>query len=178
VGKPIPGVEIRIAGGEPVGEILAYGPNVMKGYYKRRDLTASVIDGQGWLHTGDLGYFDEDGYLYLTGRAKDVIVTASGVNVYPEELEAYLAKIPLIKEACVLGVKVKEGIKKGSEEVVAVVVPREGVGEEEIKSAINKLNLQLADYKRIARIIFRAEELPKTRLLKVKKYTLRKELGL
>jgi long-chain acyl-CoA synthetase len=178
VGKPIPGVEIKIAGNEPVGEILAFGPNIMKGYYKRKDLTAEVIDQRGWLHTGDVGYLDEDGYLYITGRAKDVIVTASGVNVYPEEIEGLLGKIPLIKEACILGAKVKEGLRKGTEEVVAVVVPKEGVGEEEIKLAINELNSRLADYKRIARIIFRKEELPKTRLLKVKKYALRKELNL
>ena len=178
VGKPIPGVEIKIAGSETAGEILAFGPNIMKGYYKRKDLTAEMLDSGGWLHTGDVGYLDEEGYLFITGRSKDVIVTASGVNVYPEELEPMVNKISTVKEACILGAKIKGGLRKGTEEVVAVVVPKEGADENLIKTAISELNNKLADYKRIARIIFRKEELPKTRLMKVKKFALRKELGL
>ncbi|MGB9613515.1 MAG: AMP-dependent synthetase/ligase [Candidatus Margulisiibacteriota bacterium] len=178
VGKPIPGVEIRIAGGGEVGEILAFGSNVMQGYYQRKDLTAEVINQSGWLHTGDIGYLDEEGYLFITGRLKDVIVTASGVNVYPEEIEALLKNIPGIKEGCILGSKVKEGLRKGAEEVVAIIVPTETATEEEIRGEIMKLNSKLADYKRISRIIFRKEELPKTRLMKIKKYSLRKELDL
>lgn len=178
VGKALPGVEIKIQGMDPVGEILAFGPNIMKGYYKRKDLTREIIDPSGWLHTGDIGYLDEEGHLYITGRSKDVIVTASGVNVYPEELEFLLKKITEIKEVCILGTKVKEGLRKGTEEVVAVVFPNEGVGEKQVKDAIQVFNKGLADYKRIARVIVRKEELPKTRLLKIKKFAVRKELDL
>jgi long-chain acyl-CoA synthetase len=177
VGRPIPGVEVRIAGPETVGEIVAAGPNVMLGYYRQPELTAKVLIG-GWLYTGDLGYFDRDGFLFITGRSKDLIVTGSGVNVYPEEIEARLGKLPPVKECCVMGTVVETGLRKGSEEVLAVVVPKEGRGEPEIKTAVAELNRELTDYKRIARLIVRTEELPKTRLMKVKRFELRKELGL
>jgi long-chain acyl-CoA synthetase len=177
VGRPIPGVEIRIAGTDAVGEILATGPNIMLGYYQRPDLTSKVIIN-GWLYTGDIGYFDQEGFLFITGRSKDIIVTGSGVNVYPEEIETLLNKLPPVKECCVLGTVVSSGLRKGSEEVLAVVVPKEGRGEPEVKAAVDELNKKLTDYKRIARLIVRQEELPKTRLLKVKRFELRKELGL
>jgi long-chain acyl-CoA synthetase len=176
-GKPIPGIKIKIAGNEPVGEILASGPNIMKGYYRRKDLTDEIIK-TGWLYTGDVGYLDEEGYLFITGRCKDVIVTAAGVNVYPEEIEFHLNKLTAVKETCVLGTKIKEGIRKGSEEVTAVIVPKEGFGEAAVRGAVAELNRGLAEYKRIARIIVRQEELPKTRLQKVKRFAVRKEMGL
>ena len=178
VGTALPGVKLKVVGNESIGEILAYGPNVMKGYYKRQDLTDEVIDKDGWFHTGDLGYMDKDGFLFITGRAKDVIVTGSGVNVYPEEIEFMMKKIPAIKEAAILGSKIKEGIRKGMEEVLAVVVPNENVSDEAVNQAIKELNQKLADFKRIARVIIRKEELPKTRLLKIKKFLVRKEYGL
>lgn len=177
VGRPIPGVEIRIAGTDAVGEILATGPNIMTGYYQRPELTSKVIIN-GWLYTGDLGYFDQAGFLFITGRSKDLIVTGSGVNVYPEEIETLLNKLPPVKECCVLGAVVGAGLRKGSEEVLAVVVPKEGRSEAEVKAAVGELNKKLTEYKRIARLIVRQEELPKTRLMKVKRFELRKELGL
>ncbi len=177
VGRPIPGVEIRIAGPETTGEIVATGPNIMRGYYKQPELTAKVLI-DGWLYTGDLGYFDRDGFLFITGRSKDLIVTGSGVNVYPEEIETLLNKLPPVKESCVMGVTVAAGLRKGSEEVLAVVVPKEGKTEAEVKAAVDGLNRKLTDYKRIARLIVRPAELPKTRILKVKRFELRKELGL
>ncbi|MEE8637631.1 MAG: AMP-binding protein, partial [Candidatus Margulisiibacteriota bacterium] len=158
VGRAIPGVEIRISGTDPVGEILAFGPNIMKGYYKRKELTSRVVVN-GWLQTGDVGYLDEEGHLFITGRSKDVIVTASGVNVYPEEIEFPLSKIPTIKEACVMGAKVKEGVRKGTEEVIALIVPDmehfEKLGhtedpfiQETISNEVQSLNKKMADYKR------------------------------
>ncbi len=188
VGKVIPGVEIKIAGTDTVGEILAFGPNIMKGYYKQKELSSRILIN-GWLHTGDVGYLDEEGYLFITGRSKDVIVTASGVNVYPDEIEFALNKLEAIKESCVFGDKVKEGVRRGTEQVAALIVPDmehfEKIGKtddesvkQEIDKEVKELNKRMVDFKRIARFMLRKEELPKTRLKKIKRFELRKELGI
>jgi long-chain acyl-CoA synthetase len=188
VGRPIPGVEIKIAGNDIVGEILGFGPNIMLGYYKRKDLTDKVIIN-GWLWTGDVGYLDETGHLFITGRSKDVIVTGSGVNVYPEELEFSLKKNPLFKEVCIMGEKIKEGLRSGSEEVLGIIVPnyellaKEGITSDEavrerIGAEVRQFNQGVAEFKRLSRFIIRKEELPKTRLLKIKRFVLKKELGM
>jgi len=188
VGKAMIGMEVRIAGDGPVGEVLAKGPCVMQGYYKRPELTAEVIKN-GWFHSGDLGYIDKDGYIFLTGRLKDVIVTGSGVNVYPHEVEAVLDRMPSIKESCVLGSKVKEGARKGTEEVVAVVVPDmehfeklgnkdENFIKETIAKEVNDCNKNLPAFKRVSRHLIRKEELPRTRLLKIKRFKIRKEMNI
>jgi len=187
VGRAIPEVKIKIAGTDPVGEILAFGPNIMKGYYKQKELSSRILIN-GWLYTGDVGYLDEEGYLFITGRTKDVIVTASGVNVYPDEIEFALNKLEAVKESCVFGDKVKEGIRRGTEEVIALIVPDTEyfekigrTGDESIRNEIDKevkeLNKRMADFKRIAGFIVRKEELPKTRLKKIKRFELKKELG-
>lgn len=104
-GLPIPNVEYKIdsPNDEGVGEIIVKGPNVMLGYYEDEEKTKQTIV-DGWFHTGDLGKIDENGYLYITGRCKSVIVTKNGKNIYPEEVEYYLNDNPLISEALVLGI--------------------------------------------------------------------------
>ena len=95
-------------GGPAVGEIAIKGAIVMKGYWNRPDATAAVLK-DGWLHTGDLGYFDSGGNLFITGREKDVIVLSNGKNVYPEEIEAYYLKSPYIKEIGVMALESEPG---------------------------------------------------------------------
>src|SRR5580765_5792260 len=128
VGPPLPGVEGKIVdpkppedGGPAVGEIAIRGAIVMKGYWNRPDATAAVLK-DSWLHTGDLGYFDSSGNLFITGREKDVIVLSNGKNVYPEEIEAYYLKSPYIKEIGVMALESEPG-NPASDRLYGVVVP-------------------------------------------------------
>lgn len=100
VGKAIPGVEVHIA---EDGEILVRGPNIMMGYYKLPDETRAVMDEEGWLHTGDVGHMDEEGFIYITDRKKDILVTAGGKNIAPQRIESLLKQHPWIDEVMVVG---------------------------------------------------------------------------
>jgi len=104
-GLPMPGVEIRVINKDEdgIGEFIARGPNVMLGYYKDPEATAEAIDEEGFFHTGDLGYIDEDGFVIITGRKKNVIVLKNGKNIYPEEIEALLLQSPYVCEVVVSG---------------------------------------------------------------------------
>jgi len=161
------------------GEILTRGPHVMKGYYKRPDLTAEVIDEEGWLHTGDLGRIDADGFLYITGRIKNLIVLGGGKKVHPEEVEAVLARGATVKEVCVLGRRSRDGISQGTEEVCVIAVPSDtlirrwhdqtGSMEQEIRREFEQLAKDLAPYKRPSRVVVHHDELPKTAAGKIKR---------
>ena len=175
VGIPVPDVQIRIADPDAAGagEILIKGPNVMKGYYKREAETAEVIK-DGWFYSGDVGYRDRDGYLFITGRKKEIIVLSSGKNIYPEEIEAHYRKSLFVKEMCVFGV-LREGV---TEELAAVIVPAmehfRKIGEvnirEKLKWDLETFSKALPSYKRIMGFAVSREDLPRTRLGKIKRY--------
>lgn len=182
VGRPLPGAEVRIdlkEAGQAEGEILTRGPHVMKGYYKRPELTGEVLDPEGWFHTGDLGRMDKDGFLYVTGRIKNLIVLGGGKKVHPEEVEAVLSRAASVKEVCVVGCISKNGVRAGTEEVCAVIVPSDAVVrehqgrmeqvEQAIKEEVDRLGKDLAPYKRPSRMLVRTEEFPKTATRKVKR---------
>ena len=164
-GKPLPGVELRLyrTDSEGVGEIIVQSPSLMKGYFRNSAATDRVMI-DGWFHTGDLGWVDADGYLYITGRVKDVIVTGAGKNVYPIDLEAIYRESAAVREICVVGIP--SGL---TEEVHAVVVPDldalEGDSEEgarkAILQAIQTVARDLPSYHRLQQIHLQDEPLPR-----------------
>jgi long-chain acyl-CoA synthetase len=183
VGKPIPDVEIKIFNPDKkgVGEVLIKGPNVMEGYFKQPELTAQVIKDD-WLYSGDLGYIDKEGYLYLVGREKEVIVLASGKNIYPEELEEYYLRSPYIKEICITHKQERIfGYLKDS--LFAVIIPdleyfnqkKELNIREKIRWDLETLGKKLAPYQHIMGFTLTKEELPRTRLGKIKRYAVREK---
>jgi len=182
VGLPIHGVEIRIEDpdDEGVGEIVAKGDNIMLGYYNDPEATAEVMHG-GYFHTGDLGRFDEDGFLYITGRCKNVIVTRNGKNIYPEELEARLLEEELIEEAIVIGVpssKKDDIVAKAKlfpnfeklKEVHDGVIPSNEDISRDIKNVVEKINDRLPNYKRITAVEIVWEAFEKTTTKKIKRF--------
>src|SRR5262249_29390786 len=138
-----------------VGEVVARGPNVMMGYWKRPDETASTLRG-GWLHTGDMAMADEDGYVYLVDRKKDMIISG-GENVYSTEVENVIYQHPSVREAAVIGVP----DERWGEAVTAVVTVRPGADLSE-QELIEFCAARLADYKVPKRVELREGELPKS----------------
>jgi len=145
-----PGVETRVSAD---GELLIRGPCVMKRYYRCPEKTAAVLDADGWYHTGDLGRIDDDGFVWITGRASRTIILSSGKKVAPEELEEKLLAIPGLREAIVSG----DGASREIKAEVYGTIP-----ERAILRAIGQLNLQMPVYKRMNRIVVRTEPFPKT----------------
>ncbi|MCK4655427.1 MAG: AMP-binding protein, partial [candidate division Zixibacteria bacterium] len=175
IGPPLDGVELRIDNPDQsgVGEIVVNGPMVMLGYYKNDAATAAVLR-QGWFFTGDVGCVDSDGYMYITGRSKNVIVSAAGKNIHPEEIEALLNESLYILESLVLG---RKAPNSNVEDVTAVIVPDLDAmmeGEQRsvrdiIQTEVASVCSRLADFKRIKKYYIRNEELPKTSTRKVKR---------
>ncbi|ETJ99289.1 AMP-binding enzyme [Eubacterium nodatum ATCC 33099] len=160
-----------------IGEILYRGPNVMKGYYNMPEATAEVIDEEGWLHTGDLGFIDPQGWIYLTGRVKNVIVTVTGENVYPEEIEEFVNQNEFIEDSMIFPHKTTEGENVGIQILPAMEPLSEKFGyepnEEELntffKDLINELNQDLSVYKRIRDVFVRKEDFIRTTTKKIKR---------
>ena len=164
--------------GDGTGEIRYKGDNIMLGYYKQPEMTAEVIR-DGWFYTGDLGYLDKNGFLFITGRKKNVIVTSNGKNIFPEELETYLGRTPYVAESVVVGYM---NPKKKDYDIVAIIRPdmerfTEDYGtrytkdqlETEMKKAISEVNGIVQSYKRIETFVLREEEFPKNTSRKIKR---------
>ena len=179
VGKPMPGTEVRIVDKDEsgIGEVICKGPSVMMGYYKDAENTAKTIKG-GWLYTGDYGYLDEDGFLYITGRKKNVIVTKGGKNIFPEEVEYYLLLSDFISEVIVYG---KHEEIKDDLICTAIMYPDfkalENAGymtDEEkyrkLKEAVEEANSKMPPFKRVKRIEIREDDFIKTTTLKIKRF--------
>ncbi|HET6451193.1 MAG TPA: AMP-binding protein, partial [Spirochaetia bacterium] len=184
VGLPLSNVEVRIENPDENGngEILARGPNIMMGYYQMPEKTKEVIDPDGWLHTGDIGRLDRDGYLYITGRLKNIIVTKGGKNIYPEEVENLLSASPLLTDVVVVG-RLDE---QGGEFPHAIVYPDPDVlaslqsdrsrplTDDEVRALvraeIQKCTAGAAVYKIPHSFEVSREELPKTSTRKVKRF--------
>ncbi len=180
VGRALPGIDVRIdqPDANGIGEVVAKGPNVMVGYFENPEATAATIV-DGWLHTGDLGRMDADGNLFIVGRKKEMILGASGENVYPDELEELYGDSPWVKELSVVGLPAGDG----AETVAALIVPdyehgskdREGV-REEVREHVRKVSKQLPLPKRLKVVHLWDHDLPKTSTRKVKRKEVVKEL--
>lgn len=181
IGRPIPGVEAKLVGCDEngIGELCIKGPMVMLGYYKNEEATNAVFDYDGWFHTGDLASVDKDGYYYICGRSKNVIVTSNGKNVYPEELEALLMKETAVKECMV----VESKDDKENSIVKAKIFPdtqalsqengnrilNEKEISEAVADAVRRVNDQVVSYKAIKNFEIMEKEFEKTTTSKIKR---------
>ncbi len=175
VGKLLPSFEAKID--KETGELLLKGPAVMRGYHHQPELTASVIDEDGWFHTGDIAKIDEKGQVYITGRIKNMIVLSGGKKVFPEEVEAVLETSDLFAELCVFGTSREGGAKDGTEDIAVVVVPKDELKEkyndEEltkiVRDEVKKRSQRLAPYKRPINITVLRDALPRTATRKIQR---------
>jgi long-chain acyl-CoA synthetase len=174
VGTPVDRMEVRIDSSDPVnvvGEILVRGVHVMKGYYKNPQATAEAIDNDGWLHTGDLGLMDGQGFVYIKGRSKNMILGPSGQNIYPEEIESKLDNQELVMESLVM---------ERDNQITALVYPdfdrvfaekmTETDLERHFQLVMQRVNNELPVYSKIGRIEIYPEEFEKTPTRKIKRF--------
>ncbi len=182
VGKPIKDVQVKILNPDPkgIGEICVRGPNVMQGYCLDLEISSDV-DTEGWFHTGDLGHLDRDGYLFISGRQQEVVITPNGKKVYPDELERHFSTLPLIRELCILGLPRAAGSRAQTVHLEAVpdyeLAEQRGIADPEaaIKAAVARLSDQLPEYKRPTSLGFSKKPLPRTTTLKIKKLQVRED---
>jgi acyl-CoA synthetase (AMP-forming)/AMP-acid ligase II len=177
IGKPLPDVEIRIMGEDgkelppfEVGEIMAKGPRVMTGYWEDEEKTKKVMTEDGWLHTGDRGWLDEDGYIFLAGRGDDLIIRG-GENISPEEVENVLNSFHKIDESACIGVPHPEW----GQETRAIVVLKEGESSS-LEEILEFCKDRLAGFKRPGSIVF-VDTLPRNHMGKILKNELREKYG-
>ena len=188
IGKKFPSVEVKIDNPdeEGIGELLAKGPSIMLGYYENEEATKDALDADDWFHTGDLARIDKDGFIYISGRKKSVIVLNNGKNVFPEEIETLLNKVEGIKESFVYEKKEADGDVKVC---VKIVYDKQLIkelynieGEEKIKEflweKVKDVNRLMPKYKYVREMIISEEELIKTTTLKIKRHEeMKKILG-
>lgn len=174
-GKNLPGLmDVKIDSKDPqniAGEILVHGENVMMGYYKNEEATKAVLDEDGWLHTGDMGIMDADGTIYIKGRCKTMILTGTGQNIYPEEIEDKLNNLPLVLESLIVE---RKGV------LTALIVPdydtaaQEKISKEEVHNMMEEnlktLNTMVASYERVARFEIQEREFEKTPKRSIKRF--------
>ncbi len=182
-GIPLPGTELRIndPDKEGIGEVFGKGPNVMLGYYKNPKATAEVMQ-DGWFKTGDLGYFDKEGFLHISGRKKNVIISKSGKNVFPEEIEDVLNRSPFVLESLVYGAEDAKQDEIIAAQIVvdaeAFIELAESTGKEITKEflhqiiadEVSKVNKQISSYKQIRKFVIRDQEFQKTTTQKIKRF--------
>lgn len=169
VGLPMPSMEVKFVN----GELCCKGPNVMKGYYNRPEETAQVIDSEGWLHSGDLGHFDDHGRIYITGRSKEIIVLSNGKNVNPSEIEFKIEQYTqYVKEA---------GVLQDRDKLRAIIVPQHdwavNLSDEEVEETLKRevlesYNQTVAPYKKLMSLFVYRGELPRTKLDKLQRFKL------
>lgn len=176
VGRPIFNVEAKTD--SETGELLVKGDNVMKGYFNQPELTKSVITDDGWLKTGDIAKIDEDGFVWITGRIKNMIVLSGGKKVFPEEVESVLQQSNIIQELCVFGATRTGGQKDGCENVCVVVKPTQDIldkynDDKDLENLMRKevktYSEQLSHYKRPSTVIVTRNDLPRTPTSKIKR---------
>jgi len=173
-GKAVDTLEVKIDSPDPenvVGEIILRGDNVMLGYYKNEKATKDVIDEDGWMHTGDLGVIDKDGYIYIKGRSKDMLLGASGKNIYPEEIESLINNYKFVTEAIVIS---------EDDKLIGLVYPdyealrSADIGEDGLASALDDIrkdvNNRLPDYMAVTKFRVHPEEFAKTPKRSIKRY--------
>lgn len=178
VGKNIAGAEVKIVDPDEDGNGLIYirGSMVMKGYYKNDEATREILSDDGFLNTGDVGHQDSKGYLYLTGRAKNIIVTEGGKNVFPEEIEDHFQLYTEIEQICIVGYHAKEGSL--GESIKAIIYPAKAYSstvdkktlEARLDEIISTVNKELQSYKKITKLVISENELPMTSTKKVKRF--------
>ena len=179
IGKKFPSVEVKIdnPNEEGIGELLVKAPNVMVGYYNNEEATKEAIESDGWFHTGDLAKIDKDGYIFITGRKKNVIVLQNGKNIYPEEIETLINKIEGVKESMIYGMPDEGDLKISAKIVYDRDIMKEIHGkqsesevEEFLDEEVKRINKTMPPYKYIRSVIITEEELIKTTTLKIKRH--------